>query len=268
MRRISIEEYKKIVLDVLLKIDCICRKNGLEYFLAYGTLLGAIRHNGFIPWDDDVDIIMLRKDYEKLRKIINSGSYGISFFDITTNSSTIYPFGKVCDNNSLVKEHNFKQMDGYGAFVDVFPFDYLPADKNERWKYCRKYRRKEIIITHSARTGYGKSGSIFRIMLRSVAYYSCKAFNPHKMIKKMNDAFLHYNNENKTGYVGIPWSLSGLAFPEDFFIGHKEHEFEGYSFYIPQQYDYLLRCWYNDYMKLPPVEKRVNKHDLECYIKD
>lgn len=265
MRRISIEEYKEIVVQVLEKIDLICRENNLKYALAYGTLLGAIRHNGFIPWDDDADIVMFREDYVKLRELINSGDYGIRFIDTTTDYNTIYPFGKVCDTRTHLKEKNFRQIDNYGAFVDVFPLDYLPDDEETRKRYCKKHRKSMIMITHSARTGYEKSKSTITNIKRFVAFYTGRLLNASKMIAKMDHEFIN-NDKEPTSYVGIPWEWGGYAFEKKYFEELTEHEFEGHSYFIPKDYDFVLRWTYGDYMKLPPENERINLHQLECYI--
>ena len=121
MRKLTLDEYKAVVRDVLFKIDDICRENGLTYFLDSGTLLGAVRHKGFIPWDDDIDIAMFREDYNRLADIIQNGHYGLNFLRIEECPDTIYPYGKICDTSTTLVEKNFRTPEGYGAFVDVSP---------------------------------------------------------------------------------------------------------------------------------------------------
>ena len=265
MRRVEIEEYKHIVLSILSKVDRICRENNITYSLAYGTLLGAIRHNGFIPWDDDADIVIYREEYIKLREIINQGDYGIRFIDITTEKSTIYPFGKICDVHTHLKEKNFRQVKDYGAFVDVFPLDFLPNDEKTRKRICKKHRRRMILLTHSVRTGYEKSSSRVTTIKRCVAYHSCRFVNSRKLIERMERDFLKMD-ENQTNYVGIPWAWNGYTFESSVFRNLVDHSFENLKLYIPKDYDYVLRWRYGDYMTLPPEDERVNLHQLECYI--
>lgn len=264
MRKISIDEYKQIIVQILQKIDRICRENNLSYALASGTLLGAIRHNGFIPWDDDADIVMFRSDYIRLREIINNGDYGIRFVDITTDSNTIYPFGKVCDTRTYLKEKNFRRINNYGAYVDVFPLDFLPTDESKRKKLLRKYRKKIIMIVHSARTGYEKAKSPITNVKRFFAYEVGHLMNTSKMVAKMNKELLEMDKQ-ETDYVGIAWGGS-LFFERSYFEDLIEHEFEGYSFFVPKEYDSILRAIYGDYMKLPPENERIDRHLLECYI--
>ncbi len=267
MRLLSIDEYKGKVLEVLVKIDKICRENNIEYYLGYGTLIGAIRHNGFIPWDDDADIIMLRAEYDRLREAINSGDYGIRFIDISNNQNTIYPFGKVCDTQTHLHEKNFRAVEGYGAFVDVFPLDFLPEDAIERAKLCKRTRTLARIITHSARTGYEKTGSVSLNVKRSIAMHLFRLLNTGKLVR-MLDNQLREINKSATQIVGLPWDRGELSYPRTYFESHEEHEFEGHLLYIPVKFDEILRSNYGDYMQFPPEEQRKYSHSLECYIDD
>ena len=122
MREVSMDEYKQLLVGVLEKIDYICRSNNLQYSIFYGTLLGAVRHHGFIPWDDDVDIVMPIEDYDLFCDLVRKGSYGINIIRPEENMDTCFPFGKVCDIRTSIQESNLGPIEGYGAYVDVFPF--------------------------------------------------------------------------------------------------------------------------------------------------
>ena len=117
MKKITPEEIKKIQLDLLIQFAEFCKKNNLYYCLAYGTLLGAIRHKGFIPWDDDIDVIMPRPDYEKFCKLVAEKKIATSL----QNNST-YPFVKIIDTRTLVRER-FAQKEEVGIWIDVFVLD-------------------------------------------------------------------------------------------------------------------------------------------------
>ena len=112
MKELTLDEYKKVLLSILVKIDEICRRNNLTYCLQAGTLLGAVRHKGFIPWDDDVDIMMPYEDYDKLSSILNTGNYDINMIRIEENKDTCYPFGKVCAKNTILQEGNLQPIKG------------------------------------------------------------------------------------------------------------------------------------------------------------
>ena len=264
MQRLTVEEYKQVELKILIKVDQICKEHQINYFLFAGTLLGAIRHKGFIPWDDDIDISMLRADYDKLAQIIRTGDYGLNFIRIEENSDTIYPYGKICDTSTEIVEHNFKTVSGYGVFVDVFPFDHLPSDEKVRKKLKKKYFRMYQALTHSSRTGYVKTDSAITNLKRFAAFHLAKCLNTERLVRKMNSDFVALNNE-ASDLVGLAWSY---AWPLEDYLSPSEVTFEGHSFLAPKDPDRVLRIHFGDYMKLPPEQDRVLKHTLECYYKE
>ena len=267
MRKITNEEYKQVVLDILIRIDNICRSNQLRYVISYGTLLGAVRHNGFIPWDDDIDIVMPRADYDKLCSIINKGSFNLNFLCVESSESTIYPYGKVCDTRTKLKEKNFIEVEGYGAYVDVFPLDCLPESEEEEKKLYKKYIIKIKALMHSTRTGYEKSESTITNIKRSIAFHLCKIINPTKMVKKLNREFRDLN-KLKTTKMGIPWAIHRITMTEKDFYEARSIQFEGHFVMAPKDPDVILKRLYGDYMKLPPEEKRISNHQFECYYID
>lgn len=262
-KQLTMEEYKQVELGILIKIDKICREHNINYFLYAGTLLGAVRHQGFIPWDDDIDISMLREDYDKLAKIIQNGDYGINFIRIEENPDTIYPYGKICDTTTTIEEKNFKEVAGYGVFVDVFPFDYLPEDEQERARLKKKYFNMYRLLTHSARTGYVKTDSAVTNFERGVAFHLAKLVNTNRLITKMNSDFVNLNKK-KSDHVGLPWYWAQRL--EDY-QSTSEVIFEGHSFLAPKDPDRVLTTDFGEYMKLPPESERVPKHTLICYQK-
>ena len=264
MKKISIEEYKKIVLGILIKIDNLCRENHLTYQLAFGTLLGCIRHGGFIPWDDDIDIIMPRDDYNKLQEIISKNNIGLNFISIDNCSKTIFPYGKICDTSTIMIEKNFRRVPGYGAFVDVFPLDYLPENDEEYRRYRKKARTMLKLITHSSRTGFEKTGSLKTDALRIVAFISSRVLSTKRLILSLEKMTKSYK---PTRYMGLPCSACEFRVETEKIYSTKNELFEGHEFRIPQDTDYFLRLMFGDYMKLPPKEERVNKHQLTCYLK-
>lgn len=263
MKRLSNEEYKKVVINILFKIDDICRKHNLEYMIFYGTLLGAVRHKGMIPWDDDVDIVMPRKDFQKLSQILNCNEYPINFIDIDHFPDTIYPQGKVCDKSTVMREKNFKKVKDYGAFVDVFPLDYAPNDYKKRMKEKKYLRRLILLETHCSRTGFEKSDSIKTNFLRLIAFLLSRLITPQFLLRKINDYVTEKSN-TKTDYYRV---FGGGIFPVKWLSERSEIEFEGRNLFAPRNTDIVLQACFGDYMELPPEEERVNKHSFECYKK-
>lgn len=261
MRKVDIQEYKEIVLSVLVRIDRICRENGLTYMLCYGTLLGAVRHQGFIPWDDDVDIIMPREDYDALSRLIRAENLGLNFISIETNKDTIYPYAKVCDTKTVVDEKHFRCVKGYGAFVDVFPMDYLPEDERAWHVMKKKHIQLRRLITHTARTGFVWTSSPLTNAKRMAAFAVGKCLSTRRLIEAMTATLLE-GNKTPTGRIGVVWDLD---FPADFARKTSEVIFEGYLFLAPEDPHEVLTRLYGDYMQLPPESERVNKHPLDCY---
>lgn len=263
MKKIGMSEYKKLVLDIMVKVDRICRDNGIEYMIFYGTLLGAVRHQGFIPWDDDIDIVVRREDYSKLIRLINDSDNDLRFISTETQKDTIFPYGKVCDTNTVLYERRFKPIENYGAFIDVFPLDYLPNDEKTRQSIVKKGGIMQRMIVHSARTGYAKSDSFVTNMMRKAAMMICTKLNTYKMVKKV-ESKEWARTSGKTDYLGLSWDRGFRA--EDL-EGVSEVTFEGHSFLAPKDPDLILRTIYGDYMKLPPEEEQISNHDLECYYR-
>lgn len=263
MKKITMKEYKECVLNVLEKIDFICRENNYTYMICYGTLLGAVRHKGFIPWDDDIDIVMPRKDYYKLGQyIIDHPEVGLNYIDISNRKDSIYYCAKVCDANTIVKESRFKQIEGYGAFVDVFPLDYLPEDSKERMRYCKRELFWARIVQHAAELTPGKGDGLKQDVLKKLAFYGAKIFNAEKVLLKMHQRYIKFD-EVPTKYIGIPWDSN--CFKTEWFQDKVEVEFEGKLFFAPKEIEKVLKASYGDYMRLPAEKDRVYKHHLECY---
>jgi lipopolysaccharide cholinephosphotransferase len=255
MKVLSVEEYKARILDVLIKVDGICRENNFRYFIFYGTLIGDVRHKGFIPWDDDIDIIMPREDYYKLADyIIGHPETGLNYIDIYNRKDTIYYCAKVCDAQTVVKESRFRMIDGYGAFVDVFPFDYLPEDSAERNKLRNKEVFWEKIHQHSSFTHSGKGKNLKHTLLIKASDFFARFFNASRIIEKMHNRYME-SDKKPTNKMGVPFDQS--TYDVSWLRETTELLFEGHLFLAPKEYDTVLKATYGDYMQLPPEEERV-----------
>ncbi|MBQ6402958.1 MAG: LicD family protein [Oscillospiraceae bacterium] len=266
MRKLEIEEYKERVFNVLISIDKICRENELKYMLCYRTLLGAVRHKGFIPWDDDIDIVMPREDYYKLGGYLTEHpECELNFIDISNRKDTIYYCAKICDSRTIVKESRYKPVEGYGAFVDVFPLDYLPDDEKER----EKLRKKELfwirMAQHAAELSPGNGKTIKQRVLKNLAFICSRFFVAGNILRRMHVRYMRMD-QKPTKYIGVPWSPE--LFEAAWFDNVVEIEFEGHAFLAPAETDKVLTACYGDYMQLPPEKDRVYKHHLVCYERD
>ena len=262
MIEMSAEEYKKVILDVLLRIDKICREQNIKYSLAYGTLIGAVRHKGFIPWDNDIDIIMPFDDYDKLASLINKGvDDKLHIIRVEERSDTCFPFGKVCHTETKLIEGNIKGLEDYGAYVDIFPFGYIPSDfkQNNKWK---KYYLFQRMASYSMSDTYNKTSSPFKNVGRFIELKAAHLIGTSKLVHLVCDKAREFNR-TKTDTIGILFDKA--FYDSDLFDNQVEVEFEGHRFFGTKNPDDTLRRYYGDYMTPPPISKQRGSHLLKCY---
>lgn len=265
MKEIEEEAYKRIPLEILIHFADFCEKNKIRYSLAYGTLLGAVRHKGFIPWDDDIDVIMPRSDYERFKTIYHSERY--PFSDMTINKHHPTPMGKVYDSQTFFYSNRIRRS--YGLFIDVFVVDNFPINVKERLRW-QKLIRFLILIN------YVKNASLKGLLYnkssfpRKIKILFCKMLPvPKTFIQKNLFRLSQKYDASSTGLTGITMSCDNPfdTYPVNFFEEYVNLEFEGRAFKAIRQYDKWLKICYGNYMQLPPVEKRVGKHRITAYYK-
>ena len=269
MRKITFEETKSIELNILKSVHDFCCKNRLTYYLTFGTLLGAVRHDGFIPWDDDIDIFMPRSDYERF---ISTFSFeGLKCLSLDHDKGYPFSYAKVIDLRTIKKEpiHLSKKIE-LGVDIDIFPLDYYYEegfDKRiyKKWHtYCRLW---SLSVSKLRSKGVLKTILLFPIKI---------ALRPFYRIIARKISYLTYNKEiidrnekrEPIGFVSAfctspaVWTYKIQWFEKTIF-----HKFESFDFLIPVGYDELLRKVYGEYMSLPPVNKRISHHLFEAYYK-
>ena len=242
---------------MLKYVHDFCVQHDVKYFLAYGTLLGAVRHNGFIPWDDDIDICMLRSDYEKFISEFKSEQYGIC---VPGAPQYNYPFVKVFDKSTILDEKVTSRKTIFGVYLDIFPLDYFPKDK----KTLKKLSHYRNIVDIKNCRWKNRRG-----IIKNFAIYAAKAFyclHPIEKICKKID--LISSAVQKTDMLSdLVWGAkSGEELPCALFDELCSMEFEHEEFCGIKQYDVYLTKMYGDYMKLPPIEKRVSNHTFDAYL--
>lgn len=259
---IESDELKQIQLDILDDVAKFCDNNNLSYFLTYGTLLGAIRHNGFIPWDDDIDIAMPRPDYERF--ICNYHSKNDLYKVISHSNNTDYglPHAKVYHSGTTLNEIMYKQVP-YGVYIDVFPIDGFKDIDQVR--QAQRYRR--LLNAKNARLlSKRKFVKIILILLTKILY---TGMSVNKILDKIDSICLlgKYEDCSKVGF--IPTLNSGLkdVYDKDLVIETTIHDFENHKFRIPIGYDRYLKQVYGNYMQYPPEEERVSNHSFEAWWK-
>ena len=259
----SIKEIQKVEIEEIEYFDKICKENNLKYFLAGGTLLGAVRHKGFIPWDDDIDIAMPRKDYEKLLGLNLDEKYKI--IAIENKEKYIWPYAKMIHRNTYVKENNVKDMDEYGIFIDIFPLDGLGNNKlvAEINEYIIRFLRGRLVTITN---GNGKCNSILKNIIQSHYTKMGKEKVYNKILKCATKHDFY-----KSKYVG---SVVGGArgkkeiFKYQVYSETMDMPFENLTLKGMKYYDEYLSKMYGNYMELPPEDKRGGFHTIECYYRE
>ncbi len=261
----KLEKVQKILLAYLLEIDRICKKHNIKYFLAGGTLLGAIRHHGFIPWDDDADVMMLREDYDRFLEVARDELPENIFLQLPhTEKGNYNPFTKLrIDNTMFATEFtgHFLWMHN-GIFFDI-----LAHDRTGRHKWSQKLHLMATMLMRSIVfnkwgdtdiAGGGGHPVICKIVDR------VKYLVPMRFALWAQNRLLEFYKNRETGYLydGMGRNLSRGAFPEKWLDEAVYVDFEGYKFPVPKEYDKYLTYLYGDYMQMIPVSLRRTSHSI------
>lgn len=264
-------EYQELLqkrsLDILKKIDAFCKKNDITYFLIGGTLLGAVRHKGIIPWDDDIDIGMLREDYEKFIALWDNGKEEFNLFYAKEDNDFPYPLAKVSDRNSHITEWITDDTDTYklGVYVDIFPFDFVDADKKKRTKQLRKTKIWNLLQWHNklkyvknSPENEGLKGNIL-LVIKFLIFVLQKILGRSRVIRNVSKVVPRIETELVGNYVSR-YGLMREAYPLDFVKKLVNIEFEGELFPVFSDYHKALTIQYGpDYM-IPPQNIFANAH--------
>lgn len=263
-RQLNEEEIKEVELGVMDYIHNLCQKENINYSLAYGTLLGAVRHKGYIPWDDDVDISLKRDEYDKLYQAVlrdNDPIYKVASWE--NDARYPYPFYRVYDART-VYENNYIENDiDLGICVDVFPFDYY-ADVNKEMAKLDTYRRLSVYTLYGIHSKNAGLKNIIRYLLVLVFRLTrVKTWN-----KKMNLLSMQANDSDSIDYL-MENKRTSTKFEKTLLDKVMDSPFEDRTYKIPEASHQILSAIYgDDFMEIPPVEKRVKHDDFVAYIKE
>lgn len=258
MKEVNLKEFREIQLNILKAIDKYCNENELNYSLAFGTLIGAIRHKGYIPWDDDIDIMMPREDYEYLKNNFKSEEYEL--YSRQKYSNYNYPFIKVGDKSTLLVEDVEDKFD-LGVNIDVFPID-----GTNNFKYYIHRLLFRILTVKRINPSSNNRAISKRIILKSLKVIS-KLFS-YDFIFKLMDILNNYESfekSEKATYLYVEYNKPILD--KSVFEEYINVEFEGEFYKSIKKYDTFLTNFYGDYMKLPPEDKRVTHHTFKVFKK-
>ncbi|MCR4890684.1 MAG: LicD family protein [Lachnospiraceae bacterium] len=267
--QLSPNEFRRlqlVELSLIKELDRVCRKNGIRYSIFCGTLLGAVRHKGYIPWDDDADIAMLRKDYEKFKKVRNQLNPRICFFqDHDTDPEYLWGYGKLRRVGTChLREGQTHIKCQNGVYIDIFPLDDVPKSViGQVLQDITCFCMRKILWS---KVGRVSDKGLMKLWYRLISIIP--ADSVHKALKRFS-GLSRYNSNNRvrcllfpafgTLYLKTHPLRERYGMPKRWFKELSEYEFEGCKFLGTRDYDGILKYIYEDYMTPPPEEKRVAK---------
>ncbi|MBO4434805.1 MAG: LicD family protein [Bacteroidales bacterium] len=260
-------QIQDVVLGILKEFDRFCRSNGIRYSLAGGTLLGAVRHKGFIPWDDDADIIMPRPDYDRFVELYsrNEGRYRLLTYAPGEEHWYVNCYSKMEDSWTMCQDKGFMGKH-FGLNVDIFPIDGAPEDPKLQKKMCRTIVHYKRRVVHRQKPVYsllrphqGAPLAVIQAHLHSMEYWLDKC-----------QELLHTYDFNTSKYAGALCGMYGIreVFPQSIFTEFTDYEFEGVPLMGIKDAHTYLKSLYGDYMKLPPESERQAGHHLQVTLQE
>ena len=265
MKELTLQELKDIEFDMLKMFDAFCKENNIRYFLAYGTLLGAIRYKKFIPWDDDVDLLIPREDYNRLITLFkDSDRYKLFAFE--KNESYRFPFAKICDMTTLKVETGYDNGVELGVDIDLFPLDAWDDDLEKAKKEAKRIK-KDMLCLGWTKLIKPVSNNPVKKVGQGIVMTFHKLFGSKYYIRRILKEGCKEGQKGEV-YVGAKvWCVYGAKgiIPAEAFADTVDIEFEGQMFPAPVGYDTYLTCLYGDYLPEPPKEKQKTHHTFTAY---
>lgn len=252
MREVSVEELRQIQLKLLDYVKQTCEKWGLRYYLCGGTLIGAVRHKGYIPWDDDIDVAMPMKDYKEFIRIVNSADDEYEVLNVYDHPDKLHCFfARLMYPDSMIKTWNYPDAESLGINIDIFPFFGVPDDEGEAEVFADKMERLHVQISEEF---IGHESLTDR-------YYELQ-----KQILAMMEEFA-FDTSRNVAYLLSRFKKKEIV-PRSIYDECIMAEFEGKPYPIAKGYDiYLSRLYGADYMQLPPVKDRKSDHYFRAFIR-
>lgn len=267
---LNIEQIHKATLEIVEKLIEICDKINVNYYVAYGSLIGVVRHKGFIPWDDDFDVVMLRDDYEKFCDYCIKNENKLKPFKLLSRKcEKKYPYNIARLNNMNYKAV-YDNVQGYesGIFIDIYPLDGAGSDVDKVLKKVEKKKSNLFRITlwsiddHYTKSTYNK-------WYRSIIKYFVRGYSKVRGAKHFLDKMENFKNLydiNNSRYIAeMTWDSGLTLYEKSWFDKYIYMDFENLKVKVPIGYDDFLRCHYGDYMKFPPKEEQVPHHEYKVY---
>lgn len=273
-KKLTLPEIKGIELNILKAFHAYCIENGLQYSLCGGSLLGAIRHKGFIPWDDDIDVFMPRPDYEKLRSLCGGKCLKKRYYLLDWKIAEEkrgkpfmhYPFLKIIDLNTEVDAKDISRKYYSGVWIDVFPVDGLPESASKTKEiYKKTWFWRQLFSLHYCKKIIAKG--VLQKIVKMPFLPIARLINGLKICKKLDDLSQTYDYESAEFVGGVIHGYGPQEKIRKTDMEPMDIEFEGCTFMGIKGYDVYLRNLYHDYMQLPPEDKRI-RHDFDAWLRE
>lgn len=265
MKELTLQELKETELEILKIFDSFCKENNIRYYLSHGTLLGAIRYKKFIPWDDDVDLLIPRVDYDRMLTLFKD-TERYRLFAPEKDSKYRYPIAKLCDMTTRKVEFDCDNGVELGVDIDLFPLDAWDNDLTQAKKEAA-YIHKNMYYLGLTKLKKPQTDSFVKKLGMSLIMTLYKMRGSRYFINKIIKASRNTAKEDSQ-YVGCKaWCVYGEKgiIPAEAFANTVEIEFEGEMFPAPAGYDTYLTCLYGDYLPEPPKEKQKTHHGFKAY---
>lgn len=266
------QEQKKVMLNIMTQFARICEEKGFEYFIDAGTLLGAVRHKGYIPWDDDVDVNMPREDFNRFISLIKgTDGYITEHLRVEMPEDTIYPFVKISDDRTILVEFPSKYPMEVGVYIDLFTKDGILDDSLGTKLICKASELLGLMqwFNKFSCNAWKNNGNVAKKIVAAIGRRCIK--NPNLPVCWQNKLICWNQRRHPIEKCKYVTTLTNGEFhkraPKECFSDFIMMDFEGGKFRAPVGYDKYLRCLYSgDYMQLPPEDKRVH-HNTIVYWK-
>ena len=266
MRELSLQETKEIEFAVLKELDSFCKANHIRYFVSHGTLLGAIRYKGFIPWDDDIDVLIPREDYNRLVSLYKDNDH-YKLYAYEKDPGFLFTYAKLCDVTTRKEEPGHKTGVSLGLDVDLFPLDAW-ADDLETARKESKYIQKNLFRLGLTKLKKPDSVNPMKRFVKGLMMTYCKLFgSEHYLRNVMRESVKHQQNSAPRYLGNKAWNVyrEKDIIPAEAFSDAVEIEFEGERFPTMAGYDTFLSSLYGDYLPEPPKEKQKTHHLFKAY---
>lgn len=268
MRRMTSSEVRQVQLELLNAIADFCEEQKLRYVLAAGTLIGAVRHHGYIPWDDDIDLDMPREDYMRFLETFPTNGHRrvLSIYD---NTDYYLPYAKVVDTRTLLQE-DIAIGKSIGVNIDIFPIDNLSSDNEENARLCRTNIRWSNILNIKI-IRINRSRSVWKNLVLLFGKILLAPLSYRWILKQMDKTARRFEYCKDSPFIGsVSYGnplkkclMERVQFNED-----TELEFEGRKYRVPKEYDAILTRYYGDYMTPPPENQQVSTHVYQAFWLD